>query len=93
MVDRHYSLNLKPLSGRTLYVYVHADLPQKYSVGLQEILSPGCVPMQEVNSFFLPFDASVRPIKNNFQFFIRFFEKRGAGGRILIFFIIYFLTA
>jgi hypothetical protein len=35
----------------------------------------------------------VRPIKNNFQFFIRFFEKRGAGGRILIFFIIYFLIA
>jgi hypothetical protein len=37
--------------------------------------------------------SSLRPIKNNFQFFIRFFEKRGAGGRILIFFIIYFLIA
>jgi hypothetical protein len=37
MVDRHYSLNLKPWSARTLYVYAHADLAQKYSVGLQEI--------------------------------------------------------
>jgi hypothetical protein len=36
MVDRNYSLNLKPWSARTLYVYAHADLPQKYSVGLQE---------------------------------------------------------
>jgi hypothetical protein len=25
MVDRHYSLNLKPWSARTLYVYAHAD--------------------------------------------------------------------
>jgi hypothetical protein len=32
MVDRHYSLNLKPWSARTLYVYAHADLAQKYSV-------------------------------------------------------------
>jgi hypothetical protein len=31
MVDRHYSLNLKPWSARTLYVYAHADLAQKYS--------------------------------------------------------------
>ena len=39
MVDRHYSLDLKPWSTRTLYVYmyIHADLAQKYSVGLQEI--------------------------------------------------------
>jgi hypothetical protein len=37
MVDKHYSLNLKPWSARTLYVYAHADLAQKYSVGLQEI--------------------------------------------------------
>jgi hypothetical protein len=37
MVDRHYSLNLKPCSARTIYVYAHADLAQKYSVGLQEI--------------------------------------------------------
>jgi hypothetical protein len=50
MVDRHYSLNLKPWSARTLYVYVHAALAQKYSIGLQEIfvsrkfLSPGCAP-------------------------------------------------
>jgi hypothetical protein len=36
MVDRHYSLNLKscPWSARTLYVYAHADLAPKYSVGL-----------------------------------------------------------
>jgi hypothetical protein len=34
MVDRHYSLNLKPWSARTLHVYAHADLAQKYSVGL-----------------------------------------------------------
>jgi hypothetical protein len=33
MVDRHYSLNLKPWSATTLYVY--ADSAQKYSVGLQ----------------------------------------------------------
>jgi hypothetical protein len=26
MVDRHYSLNLKPWSARTLYFYAHADL-------------------------------------------------------------------
>jgi hypothetical protein len=31
MVDRHYSLNLKPWLARTLYVYAHADLAQKYS--------------------------------------------------------------
>jgi hypothetical protein len=37
MVDRHYSLDLKPWSARTLYVYAHADLAQKYSIGLQEI--------------------------------------------------------
>jgi hypothetical protein len=30
-------LNSKPWSARTLYVYAHADLAQKYSVGLQEI--------------------------------------------------------
>jgi hypothetical protein len=29
MVDRHYSLKLKPWSARTLYVYAHADLAQK----------------------------------------------------------------
>jgi hypothetical protein len=37
MVDRYYSLNVKPWSARTLYVYAHADLAQEYSVGLQEI--------------------------------------------------------
>jgi hypothetical protein len=36
MVDRHYSLNLKPWSARTLYVYAHADLAQKYSVGCRK---------------------------------------------------------
>jgi hypothetical protein len=35
MVDRHYSFNLKPWSARTLCVYAHADLAQKYFVGLQ----------------------------------------------------------
>jgi hypothetical protein len=37
--DRYYSLNLRPWSARTLYMYVytHADLAQKYSVGLEEI--------------------------------------------------------
>jgi hypothetical protein len=53
MVDRHYSLNLKPWSARTLYVYAHADLAQKYAVGLQEMfVSRLC--SQEENSFFLP---------------------------------------
>jgi hypothetical protein len=53
MVDRHYSLNLKPWSARTLYVYAHADFAQKYSVGLQEIfVSRFC--SQEENYFFLP---------------------------------------
>ena len=48
MVDRHYSLNLKPWSARTLHVYA-----QKYSVGLQEIfVSRLC--SQEENYFFLP---------------------------------------
>jgi hypothetical protein len=52
MVDRHYSLNLKPWSATTLYVYAHADLAQKYSVGLQEIfVSRLC--SQEENYFFL----------------------------------------
>jgi hypothetical protein len=53
MVDRHYSLNLKPWSARTLYVYAHANLAQKYSVGLQEIfVSRLC--SQEENYFSLP---------------------------------------
>jgi hypothetical protein len=52
MVDRHYSLNLKPWSARTIYVYAHADLAQKHSVGLQEIfVSRLC--SQEGNYFFL----------------------------------------
>ena len=58
MVDRRYSLNLKPWSARTLYVYVHADLAQKYSVGLQEIfVSRLC--SQEENSFFLPWQSAL----------------------------------
>jgi hypothetical protein len=53
MVDRHYSLNLKPWSARTLYVYAHTDPAQKYSVGLQEIfVSRLC--SQDENYFFLP---------------------------------------
>jgi hypothetical protein len=52
MVDRHYSLNLKQWSARTLYVYTHVNLAQIYSVGLQEIfVSRLC--SQEENSFFL----------------------------------------
>ena len=51
IVDRH-SLNLKPLSARTLYVYAHADKAQKYSVGLQEIFVSRLL-SQEENSFFL----------------------------------------
>jgi hypothetical protein len=40
-------------SARTLYVYAHADLAQKYPVGLQEIfVSRLC--SQEENSFSLP---------------------------------------
>jgi hypothetical protein len=47
MVDRHYSLNLKPWSARTLYVYAHADLAQKYSV-CRKFLSPGCAPRKKI---------------------------------------------
>jgi hypothetical protein len=58
MVDRHYSLNLKPWSARTLYVYAHADLAQKYSVGLQEIfVSRLC--FQEENYFSCPVRISI----------------------------------
>jgi hypothetical protein len=40
-------------SARTLYVYAHADLAQKYSIGLQEIfVSRLC--SQEENSFLIP---------------------------------------
>jgi hypothetical protein len=53
MVDRHYSMNLKPWLAITLYVYAHADLAQKYSIGPQEIfVSRLC--SQEENSFFQP---------------------------------------
>ena len=52
MVDRHYSLNLKPWSARTLYVYAHADLAQKYSVGLQEMFVSMLCSLEE-NYFFL----------------------------------------
>jgi hypothetical protein len=45
--------DLKPWSAITLYVYAHADLAQKYSVGLQEI-SVSRLCSQEENSFFLP---------------------------------------
>jgi hypothetical protein len=59
MVDRHYSLNLKPWSARTLYVYAHADLAQKYSVGLQEISVPRLC-SQEENYFLLPWSQGYR---------------------------------
>ena len=43
--------DLKTWSARTLYVYAHTDLAQKYSVGLQEIFfSRLC--SQEENYFF-----------------------------------------
>jgi hypothetical protein len=48
MVDRHYSLNLKPWSARTLYVYAHADLAQKYSFGLQEIFVSSLSPRKRI---------------------------------------------
>jgi hypothetical protein len=51
MVDRHYSLNLKPWSARTLCVYAHADLAQTYSVGPQEIFVSRLF-SQEENYFF-----------------------------------------
>jgi hypothetical protein len=47
-----YSLNLKPWSARTLFVYAHVDLAQKYSVGLQEIFVCRLC-SQEENCFFL----------------------------------------
>jgi hypothetical protein len=52
LVDRHYSLKLKPWSARTLYVYAHADLAQKYSVGKHEIFVTRLC-SQEENYFFL----------------------------------------
>ena len=57
MVDRHYSLNLKQWSARTLYVYAHGYLAQKYSVGLQKIFDSRLC-SQEENSFFLPWSYS-----------------------------------
>jgi hypothetical protein len=51
MVDRTLFLEFKTMvSYRTLHVYAHADLAQKYSVGLrmQEILSPGCAPRKKI---------------------------------------------
>ena len=63
MVDRLYSLNLKPWSARTLYVYAHADLAQKLSVGLHEILvSRLC--SQEENYFFLSCPGAVLEFHN-----------------------------
>jgi hypothetical protein len=50
MVGRRYSLNLKPCPARTLYVYAHADLAQRYSVGLQEMFVFR-LPSQEENYF------------------------------------------
>jgi hypothetical protein len=35
-------------------VYAHADLAQKYSVGLQEIFVSRLCSQEEENSFFLP---------------------------------------
>jgi hypothetical protein len=41
------------VSSFSLYVYAHADLAQKYFVGLQEIFVP-MLCSQEENYFFLP---------------------------------------
>jgi hypothetical protein len=46
MYDRH-SLNLKPWSDRTLYVYAQADLVQKYSLVCRKFLSPGSAPRND----------------------------------------------
>jgi hypothetical protein len=48
MVDRHYSLNLKPSLAGTLYIYAHADLAQKYSIDLQEIFVSGYAPRKKI---------------------------------------------
>jgi hypothetical protein len=48
MVDRHYFLNLKPWSARTLYVYARADVAQKYSVGLQEFFVSRCAAKKKI---------------------------------------------
>ena len=48
MVDRHYSLNLKPSLAGTLYVYAHPDLAQKYSIGLQEMFVSGYAPRKKI---------------------------------------------
>ena len=70
MVDRHYSLNLKPWSARTLYVYAHIDLAQKYSVGLQEIfVSSKVLCSHKENFFFLP---CLNPPQNLTRFIICF---------------------
>jgi hypothetical protein len=54
MVDRLLFLEFKTMvSYRTLYVYAHVDLAQKYSVDLQEIFVSR-LSSQEENSFFLP---------------------------------------
>jgi hypothetical protein len=66
-VDRYYSSNLKPWSARTLYVYAHADLAQKYSVSLQEIFVSR-EHSQEENSFFCPGNNSnnIKPDKTEY---------------------------
>ena len=46
--DRHYSLNLNQGQlEHKIHVYAHADLVQKYSLGLQEIF----VPMKKILFF------------------------------------------
>jgi hypothetical protein len=51
MVNRHYSLNLKPWSARTLYVYhAHADLAQNTPLVCRKFLSPGCAPRKKILS-------------------------------------------
>jgi hypothetical protein len=50
MVNRHYSLNLKPWSARTLYVYAHADLAQNTPLVCRKFLPPGCAPRKKIIS-------------------------------------------
>jgi hypothetical protein len=58
MVDRHHSLNSKPWSVRTLYVYAHADLAQKHDVGPQEIFVSR-LGSQEENYFSYPANTEI----------------------------------
>ena len=66
MVDRHYSLNLKPCSARTLYVF--AQYMQIYCSSLlvcRKFFSPGCAPRKKI-LFSCP--AVLKPISTQEKF-------------------------